>query len=117
MGGGEDDPARDEVDEVDVDEDLAEGVGALAERERQVRVDVLEEHVAVGHHAALRVHPLLGRFSHDVEKLYRTIFGLESFSDMIYRVTIQVVTNLPLTSKQKFRFSIMPMYTKTQLLF
>ena len=27
-----------------------------------------------------------------------------------YRVTIQVVPNLPLTSKQKFRFSMRPMY-------
>ena len=27
-----------------------------------------------------------------------------------YRVTIQVVTNLPLTSKQKFGFSMRPMY-------
>ena len=28
----------------------------------------------------------------------------------LYRVIIQVVSNLPLTSKQKFRFSMCPMY-------
>ena len=41
----------------------------------------------------------------------------ESFIDIdvlidqeIYRVTIQVVSNLPLASKQKFRFSMRSMY-------
>ena len=30
-----------------------------------------------------------------------------------YTVTIQIVSNLPLTSKQKFRFSMRPMYQNT----
>ena len=69
VSGREDDAASDEVDEIDVDEYLSEGVRPLAEGERQVGVDVLEEDVAVGHHTALRVHPLLRRLTHDVEKL------------------------------------------------
>ena len=35
----------------------------------------------------------------------------------MYRVTIQVLTNLPLTSKQKLRFSMRPIYYKMQPLF
>ena len=33
---------------------------------------------------------------------------------VMYRVTIQVVPNLPLTSKQKFHFTLMPMYRVTK---
>ena len=32
------------------------------------------------------------------------------FLSILYRVIIRVVTNLPLISKQKFRFSMRPMY-------
>ena len=42
---------------------------SLAEGERQVGVDVLEEDVAVRHHAALRVNPLVRRLAHDVQEL------------------------------------------------
>ena len=69
VGGGEDDAAGDEVDQVDVDEGLSEGVCSLAEGERQVGVDVLEEDVAVRHHAALRVNTLVRRLAHDVQEL------------------------------------------------
>ena len=67
--GREDHAAGDEIDEVDVNEDLPERVRPLTERERQVGVDVLEEDVPVGHHTALGVHPLLGRFPDNVEEL------------------------------------------------
>ena len=50
----------------------------------------------------------------------RDMEGDESYSHIMgnnnwyilykYRVTIQVVSNLPLTSKKKFRFSMRPMY-------
>ena len=39
-----------------------------------------------------------------------SIVSVVEFVYWIYRVTIQVVSNLPLTSKQKFHISIRPMY-------
>ena len=47
-----------------------------------------------------------------IELLSRPRLAFELRLSVFYRVTIQVVSNLPLTPRQKFRFIMMRIYTR-----
>ena len=71
MGSRKNYAASDKVDKVDVYEYFAERVCPLVERERQVRVHILEEDVPIGHHATLGVYPFIGWLPDNVEELQK----------------------------------------------